>query len=68
MDPGELRTTTNSSGDYLFSGLASGNYKIRQILQSGWSQTTPSRGYGHTITLATNQSVSAKNFGTKQIA
>jgi protocatechuate 3,4-dioxygenase beta subunit len=68
MDASELRTTTNSNGDYFFGSLSSGNYKIRQILQSGWSQTTPSRGYGHTITLATNQSVSAKNFGTKQIA
>ncbi len=68
MQSTEMRTTTDSSGDYFFASLAAGNYKIRQIVQSGWSQTTPSKGYGWTISLATNQSVSSKNFGTEQIA
>jgi uncharacterized protein (DUF2141 family) len=66
MDPSEIRTTTDASGNYSFSGLSAGNYKIRQILQSGWSQTTPSNGFGHTIALATNQKVVGENFGTVQ--
>jgi protocatechuate 3,4-dioxygenase beta subunit len=68
MESSEIRTTTDSSGNYSFTGLDSGSYKIRQILQSGWSQTTPSKGYGHTITLATNQSLTGQDFGTQQTA
>jgi protocatechuate 3,4-dioxygenase beta subunit len=64
-DAGELVTTTGANGDYLFGSLAAGSYKIRQILQAGWIQTTPANGFGWTITLATNQNLTAKNFGTK---
>ena len=49
-DSGELTAVTDSSGNYIFNGLGSGSYKIRQILQSGWSQTSPANGYGWTIT------------------
>ncbi|MEO7158496.1 MAG: SdrD B-like domain-containing protein, partial [Vicinamibacterales bacterium] len=66
MGAGELRTTTNANGDYIFVGLGAGTYKIRQILQSGWSQTTPANGYGHTIALASNQNEAGRNFGTLQ--
>jgi O-glycosyl hydrolase/ankyrin repeat protein/protocatechuate 3,4-dioxygenase beta subunit len=66
MDSGEIRTTTDGNGNYSFTGLNSGSYKIRQILQSGWVQTTPANGFGHTITLATNQNETGRNFGTKQ--
>ena len=64
-DAGELSATTDASGNYIFNGLASGSYKIRQILQGGWSQTTPANGYGWTIALATNQVLTGKNFGTR---
>ncbi len=67
-DTGELKTLTDSSGNYTLSNLLAGSYKIRQILQTGWSQTTPANGYGWTITLATNQVLTSKNFGTKKIA
>jgi hypothetical protein len=67
-DTGELKTLTDSSGNYILSNLAAGSYKIRQILQTGWSQTTPANGFGWTITLATNQVLTGKNFGTKKTA
>jgi hypothetical protein len=66
MDVGEKFTTTDSSGLYTLAGLSSGSYKIRQILQSGWVQTTPANNYGWTITLATNQKLTGKDFGTRQ--
>jgi protocatechuate 3,4-dioxygenase beta subunit len=66
LDSGEKTTTTDGSGLYTFSGLTSGSYKIRQILQSGWVQTTPTNNYGWTITLGSNQQLSGKDFGTKQ--
>jgi hypothetical protein len=67
-DTGELKTLTDSSGNYILSNLVAGNYKIRQILQTGWSQTTPANGFGWTISLATNQALTGKNFGTRQTA
>jgi hypothetical protein len=64
-DAGELVTTTGASGDYILSNLVAGSYKIRQILQAGWIQTTPANGFGWTITLSTGQNLTGKNFGTK---
>ncbi|HTL30329.1 MAG TPA: SdrD B-like domain-containing protein [Tepidisphaeraceae bacterium] len=66
LDAGERTTTTDVNGFYVLRGLAAGSYKIRQILQSGWSQTTPANNYGWTITLAANQRVTGKEFGQKQ--
>jgi hypothetical protein len=66
LDTGELTTTTDANGLYKLSNLAAGSYKVREILQNGWSQTTPTNNYGWTITLAANQNLSAKDFGTKQ--
>lgn len=66
IDSGEKTTTTDSNGVYKLTGLSAGNYKIREVLQAGWSQTTPANNYGWTITLATNQNLSGKDFGTKQ--
>jgi len=68
MDAGELSTSTDASGNYVLSGLPAGNYKIRQILPTGWKQTTPSNNYGWTLTLAANQALSGKNIGEEQIA
>jgi ELWxxDGT repeat protein len=68
LDAGEKTTVTDASGAYTLSGLASGSYKIREILQSGWVQTTPTNNYGWTITLASNQQLAGKDFGTKQSA
>ncbi len=66
LDAGEITTVTSSTGAYMLANLAAGSYKIREILQSGWSQTTPANNYGWTISLASNQQLTGKNFGTKE--
>ncbi len=66
LDSGEKTTITDATGAYKLSNLSAGSYKIREVLQSGWSQTTPANNYGWTISLATNQNLTGKNFGTKQ--
>ncbi len=63
-DSNEPQTTTNSSGQYSFSGLAANTYKVRQILPSGFIQTSPGNNFGNNVTLATNQSRTGVNFGT----
>ena len=56
LDANEKRTTTNSNGVYSFSALDAGKYKVRQVLPSGWRQTTPKFGYGWSVSLSAGQS------------
>jgi uncharacterized repeat protein (TIGR01451 family) len=42
LDAGEPNTLTNSAGDYTFPDLGPGTYTIREVVESGWTQTTPS--------------------------
>jgi hypothetical protein len=63
LDPGELTTTTDVNGNYSFTGLTAGNYKIREVIPTGWKQITPSNNYGWTLTLSANQTLTGKNFG-----
>jgi hypothetical protein len=65
LDAGEKFTTTDNNGNYLIPGLPAGTYKVRQLQPAGWSQTTPASGYGISVTLATNQSVGGKVFGSR---
>ncbi len=66
LDPGEQSTMTGTSGAYQFTNLAAGTYKVRQLLPTGWTQTTPSNGFGWSVTLIANQAASGKDFGAKQ--
>lgn len=40
-DPGEPSTTTDSSGNYAFTGLAAGTYTVAEVQRIGWTQTCP---------------------------
>lgn len=44
FDSGEPTTTTVSSGDYSFTGLAAGTYHVVQVPNAGDTVTTPSTG------------------------
>jgi uncharacterized protein (DUF2141 family) len=39
FDAGETSTTTSASGIYTFT-VSSGTYRVRQLVESGWGQTT----------------------------
>jgi hypothetical protein len=67
-DANEVFALTDASGNWTLSNLAAGTYKVRQVLQTGWKQTTPTNNYGLNVTLSTNQSATGKRFGSKQIA
>ena len=67
LDSGEPTTVTDSHGNYIFTDLIAGNYKTRQILPTGWRQTTPANNYGWTLALSANQSLTGKNFGEQAI-
>ena len=36
----DATTATDANGNYSFTGLTAGTYRIREWNQSGWSQTT----------------------------
>jgi hypothetical protein len=38
---GELRTVTDSNGNYSFTDLPAGEYIIAEVQQAGWTQTSP---------------------------
>ncbi|OHA18146.1 MAG: hypothetical protein A2664_01600 [Candidatus Taylorbacteria bacterium RIFCSPHIGHO2_01_FULL_46_22b] len=55
-------TTTNASGNYTFSNLGPGTYKLSEVMQTGWTQTekpNPVRIYSET-------SSTHENFGNTQ--
>jgi uncharacterized delta-60 repeat protein len=63
LDGGEVSILTDGSGNYKFSNLVAGTYKIRIVRPSGWVQTTPSNNFGNNVTLSSGQSATGKNFG-----
>jgi hypothetical protein len=67
-DAGEPSVNTDSSGNYSFANLSARRYVVRQIVPSGFTQTSPAGGFGHSFDLAAGQSVTGKNFGLRQAA
>ncbi|HEX3356170.1 MAG TPA: SdrD B-like domain-containing protein [Tepidisphaeraceae bacterium] len=67
LDNNESSTTTPASGAYVLPGLTAGTYRIREVIASGWKQTTPASNAAITISLASAQVVTGKNIGEQQI-
>ena len=63
LDTSEKRTTTNAVGTYMFDGLSSGTYIVRQVLTSDTRQSSPTTTASQTVTLATNGKATI-NFAT----
>jgi cyclophilin family peptidyl-prolyl cis-trans isomerase len=55
---GDPTATTDSSGNYSFTGIAAGTYKVYEELPANVSLTMPSQ----TVTVAANQTASGVNF------
>ncbi len=67
LDAGETKVVTNSSGNYMFSGLAAGTYRIRQIVPAGDAQTAPTGGF-YSVPLVQNGTATGYNFGDTIVA
>lgn len=59
-DSNNPSTTTDANGNYSFSGLAAGSYKVEEVVPSGGALTTPT---SQTVTVTASGTVSAVNFG-----
>jgi hypothetical protein len=62
LDTGELTAVTGAGGTYTFSNVPIGTYVIRQVLLTGYSQTSPGGGSGIHITIAAGSSLTGESF------
>ena len=62
-DDGEREVVTDDGGDYLFSGVEPGTYRVRQVLPAGWTCSAPSPCL-HDVTVVSGQAVAARNFSS----
>jgi subtilisin-like proprotein convertase family protein/protocatechuate 3,4-dioxygenase beta subunit len=60
LDNNETRTTTNANGNYSFNDLGPGTYRVREVQQNGWTQTTSNPA---DIVAQSGSNVSGVNFG-----
>lgn len=65
IDHGEWSTVTSSTGAYSLGKLGPGTHRIREVLMSFWTRTTPSSGV-HVFTFTTGGS-GVGNFGNRQL-
>ncbi|WP_446389400.1 SdrD B-like domain-containing protein [Coleofasciculus sp. B1-GNL1-01] len=65
LDAGETSTTTDSNGDYSFTGLTVETYTIREVQQAGWQQTTTNPSAINITSSGTT--VTGVNFGNFQL-
>ncbi|HEX6181403.1 MAG TPA: SdrD B-like domain-containing protein, partial [Chitinophagaceae bacterium] len=63
-DGGDVALTTTATGTYSFGDLLPGTYTVREVNQTGWTQTQPGGSGEYTIVLdAANFNHPDKNFG-----
>lgn len=65
FDAGEVFTLTNGLGEYSFT-VTPGAYLVRQVVPSGWYQTTPSADAGQNASVAGGQNLVLDPFGSAQ--
>ena len=62
IDSGDPIAFTNSNGAYIFNGLAATTYRVREVLPSGDSFTSPTSGFID-VAVASAAKVTGQNFG-----
>ncbi|NJL69671.1 MAG: hypothetical protein HC894_29480 [Microcoleus sp. SM1_3_4] len=60
FQPNEPDNITDASGNYTLANIAPGTYKVREVLQNGWRQTTPNPP---DVVVAPTSAVTGINFG-----
>ena len=61
LDAGDTSQVTDSSGNYDFTGLAAGTYLLREVVPSGYKQTSPV-ATPTLITVSAGQNLSGQDF------
>ncbi|HYO09173.1 MAG TPA: SdrD B-like domain-containing protein, partial [Tepidisphaeraceae bacterium] len=66
-DLGEPTATADSLGNYKFSNLAAGSYRVREVAPAGQKVTAPASGY-YDLTVGSGQNLTGKNFANQPTA
>ncbi len=66
-DAGEPSTVTGADGSYIISGIVPGTWKVKEVLQAGWTQSYPVAGY-YSETFLSHDALTGKNFGNWTLA
>ncbi|OKH30089.1 hypothetical protein NIES2119_31590 [[Phormidium ambiguum] IAM M-71] len=61
LDENEKFTTTDENGDYIFTGLIAGSYKVRKVPLNEWQQTTNNP---ENINIISGSNITDVNFGS----
>ena len=56
-------TTTNVNGEYTFTGLSDGTYKVEEVQQTGYMSTLPSTGVYEGVVVSSGEDLVNYNFG-----
>ena len=65
--PTNLTTSTDSLGNYSFTGLESGQYTVRDSLLAGWAQTLPPGNAPYKFLLRKNPDTTGINYGVDSL-
>lgn len=60
---GTKTSTTDTNGNYTFTGLCDGSYKLSQQMKTGWTQTLPTDPSGYAINVTNASQMNDKHFG-----
>jgi protocatechuate 3,4-dioxygenase beta subunit len=63
-DAGERAVTTDADGNYVFTSVAPGSYRVCEVIPTGWQATVPSNAY-RAVTVTASQRVTGQNFGNQ---
>ncbi len=61
-DSDELYVITGADGSYEFTGLAAGNYVVREVVEAGFVQTGPELAGSYSVTIASGSMITGKDF------
>ena len=66
LTTGDAQKVTDANGNYKFTNLPSGTYRIREVAQPSYAQTAPGSGL-YTVALGSNSNVTGQNFGNQAL-
>lgn len=68
LDGNEASANTGADGSYTIAGLAPGNYRIRELVKTGFTRTQPAgtfpQGF-YDVTVVSGQTVTGRDFGNQ---
>jgi len=60
----DATTVTDANGNYVFTGLLAGTYRVREVLQTGWTQTSTDSA---DVVITSGSNVSGIDFGNFEL-